>query len=283
METTHPTHHPTSHTSAKTDAKKSMEATHSTHHSTPHPSGDTDTQKSPEASHSTFHPSTATDGKTTSKSTSHTGPLTCNCTSGAGCQEHHCTTEQSKHFCVTTAEDIILDPAHGIRSLGESRTCGDNVELCNKTISITLNEHTYWRSNTTCCHNRDNCNSHSIKAPPADTTQSKLVCPSCFAVNSSACVLSSVRCAGLETKCINVSGTVEKGNTHSTFAGQGCATSTADSIENGTTLVFGDAAYHFTRITMTDAKDGASQTTRSVPFTFLLSSFVGLLQAKFIY
>ncbi|KAL8219604.1 UNVERIFIED_CONTAM: hypothetical protein K2H54_028523 [Gekko kuhli] len=129
---------------------------------------------------------------------------------------------------------------------------------------------------------RRHCNSHSLNPPPTDSTQGKLVCPSCFAVSGSHCTVSHVKCAASETNCINVSGTVENGNSNSKFVGQGCATSSATLI-NGTTLVFGNATYHFTRITTTEVKDGASQTLRSVPFTVFLSSFVGLLQAKFIY
>ncbi|XP_048356984.1 A-agglutinin anchorage subunit-like isoform X1 [Sphaerodactylus townsendi] len=261
---------PTTHTTTKKTAteKTDHKATKS-HLSDSSPTTHTTTKKTA---------TEKTDLKTTKRTIPQQVSLTCNCNGGLKCQHDHCLITAPNVFCVTTAEQNTLEKAKGKPRSALNQTCQENYDFCNTDITITLNEDVYWRSSTKCCNDSNNCNSASVKAPQPSTTTGNRVCPSCFALNATDCTPTDMNCVESETKCINVTGTVNNGTSTSRFVGRGCASDSVMKIKNDSTLVFGTNTYHFTSITA-----DASQTLGSVPFIFLLSSFLGLLQAKFYY
>ncbi|KAG6920495.1 phospholipase A2 inhibitor and LY6/PLAUR domain containing, partial [Chelydra serpentina] len=73
-------------------------------------------------------------------------------------------------------------------------------------ISFTVGNDKYLRINTTQCNDADNCNSAVLGVPTVNATKNGLQCPTCFALNFTACNSSVTPCTGDETYCMDFTG-----------------------------------------------------------------------------
>ncbi|XP_053867049.1 phospholipase A2 inhibitor and Ly6/PLAUR domain-containing protein-like isoform X2 [Malaclemys terrapin pileata] len=174
---------------------------------------------------------------TTSAQTTPGQTLTCNTcfgqTEACNFAPGTCQANKATGGCLSVAEDITLD---GTQNTNFYKQClssyKSDIEV---PISFTVGNGKYVRINTTRC-NTDNCNSAVLGVPTGSTTENGLQCPTCFALNFALCNSSVTPCTGDETYCIDFTGFLYQGSSHSPFQAKGCATASAQAIKPGANL-----------------------------------------------
>ncbi|XP_078236435.1 phospholipase A2 inhibitor and Ly6/PLAUR domain-containing protein-like isoform X1 [Pogona vitticeps] len=110
------------------------------------------------------------------------------------------------------------------------KTCIGAADCYAGSISITTNAGLHLESISSCCQ-YDHCNRWDLNLAPRNITPSGLECPVCFMFGSGHCEGTEfLRCAGLASHCITVSGMLNAGGPPSKFTAQGCSTESACSL-----------------------------------------------------
>ncbi|XP_051037500.1 protein RoBo-1 isoform X2 [Phodopus roborovskii] len=102
-------------------------------------------------------------------------------------------------------------------------------------FSATLGRNRTFRYDHQCCYT-DQCNREPKPVFPPSAQQNGVECPACYS-NDDTCNTVSLKCTGVETKCVEVIGTDVIGTlSHFVIRGMGCATETACNLKNMTII-----------------------------------------------
>ncbi|KAM6428673.1 phospholipase A2 inhibitor and Ly6/PLAUR domain-containing protein-like isoform 1-T2 [Liasis olivaceus] len=149
-------------------------------------------------------------------------------------------------------------------------------------IKFTFGEKEYFRAATKCC-DTDNCN--SIPAvPSADAKNSNLECPACFALSSTYCQATVIKCPESENQCVNITGMFFDASGIKSFYGRGCTTPAAKNVTIGDSIVTNkDSWLEIAGISMEKATGSSWSVQGSFTVTLLLSGLIGIQLTNFFY
>ncbi|XP_053545978.1 phospholipase A2 inhibitor and Ly6/PLAUR domain-containing protein-like [Bombina bombina] len=103
------------------------------------------------------------------------------------------------------------------------KSCSMKQSLCN--ISYSLTTANFTQNFISSCCDSDHCNSANRTVPSQNTTENGVECPVCLLQDADNCVANeTIKCTGLETKCLSFSGRVHMQGAVNQYAFQGCVT-----------------------------------------------------------
>ncbi|XP_035304006.1 protein RoBo-1-like [Cricetulus griseus] len=124
-------------------------------------------------------------------------------------------------------------PTISLRSLKKGCSKDGCTELA---FSVTLGNHRTFRYDHQCC-NTEKCNKQSKPVSLPSHEYNGVECLACYSYDAARCDTVSLKCTGVETKCLEVAGTeVTDAVSHSMIQGMGCATETACNLKNMTVM-----------------------------------------------
>ncbi|XP_078511665.1 phospholipase A2 inhibitor and Ly6/PLAUR domain-containing protein-like [Lissotriton helveticus] len=144
---------------------------------------------------------------------------TCSSTTASTCTGTSQTCTSPANTCISL---LTESSAGSEKSIVFARSCGLS-SACDKTSSLS-NSYMAVRSSSACC-TTDNCTPAPPQLPSPGSTQNGVICRSCIDALSTSCYTSeTMKCTGVETKCVRYSVKTTSGSLTSNVALRGCAT-----------------------------------------------------------
>ncbi|XP_059581301.1 phospholipase A2 inhibitor gamma subunit B-like [Alligator mississippiensis] len=145
-----------------------------------------------------------------------------------------------------------------LKSRTYTKSCLSSDACRNPFLSMDFGKGIRQRTSIACCTG-EACRTTSVQLPPVNTTLNGLQCPACYSVGSYDCGNEIVYCAGSDTYCFDIAGTLLTGEVSVKAAMKGCTTLSECKVPQGETKALHVLSMNFTRFECKPASSAASK------------------------